>query len=236
MRLRIRRLRTKIDGQAKATVEALVEVLNGEGGLGKNPSTAPAANRLRQLCGDLEELERVRVAIAQLEPHATDPVSTVNPITGRTWAWPDWQLKNPAARELSASGERILERINAQLKSLRTREAVMLAADARGLRLRRWHPIEPKQLYETVFLQTALSLVDSGNLHQLRRCQRNECRRWFYTRTDWQKYCSRNCRQQEAAQSELFKEKRKRYMVKYRENEKGRELREREQVKKGRWK
>jgi hypothetical protein len=230
----MRRLHMEIDGQAKAAIESLVEVLNGEGSLGNNPSAVPAANRLRQLCGDLEELERVRVAIAQLEPHATDPTSAVNLITGRTWAWPNWKLKSRAARELSASGERILERINALLKCLRTREAVMLAADARGLRLIRWHPIEPKHLYEGVFLSFVLELLESGNLYRLRRCQRNDCLRWLYAATDWHKYCSLNCRQRDAAQSGLFRKKRKDYMVNYRKDVKGRELRAKERVKKGR--
>ena len=233
----MRRLQARIEGQAKAATELLVEVLNGEGGLGENPSSAPAAKRLRQLCGDLEELERVRAAIAQLEPHAIDPVTTVSPITGRTWAWPNWRLRNPAATELNSSGKRILERVNAQLKFLRTREAVILLADARGMRLKRWHPIEPKQLYETVLLRTVLELLESGSLHLLRRCQRNECRRWFYAGTDWQKFCSRNCRQREAAQSESFKEKRARYMREsYRPDEKRRELHARELAKKGRQK
>jgi hypothetical protein len=209
-------------------IDGLVEVLNGESEALVLPEKL--VNRLRQLCGDLEELERVRVAIAQLEPRATDPVSTVNPIAGRSWSWPNWQLKNPAARELSASGKRILERINALLKCLRTREAVMLAADARGLRLTRWHPIEPKDLYEGVFLGFVLELLESGNLHRLRRCQRNECQRWFYAGTDWQKYCSRNCRQRAAAQGETFKEKRKNYMRKRRQKEKEDELRAREQA------
>jgi hypothetical protein len=210
-------------------IDGLVEVLNGESKASVLPEQL--VSRLRQLCGDLEELERIRVAIAQLEPHATDPVSIVNPITGRAWAWPNWQLKNPAARELSASGKRILERINALLKCLRTREAVMLAADARGLRLIRWHPIEPKHLYESVLLGFVLELLESGHLRRLRHCERNECRRWFYAGTDWQKYCSRNCRQREAAKSEVFKERRKLYMQKRREDEKEQEKRSKEQAK-----
>ncbi len=207
----------------------MVKVLNGENKAVVLPEKL--VNRLQQLCGDLEELERVRAAIAQLEPHATDPVSTVNPITGRTWAWPNLQLKNPAAAELSASGKRLLERINAQLKFLRTREAIILLADARGMRLKRWHPIEPTHFCETLWLGFVLELLESGNLHRLRRCQRNECRRWFYAGTEWQKYCSRNCRQREAAQSEVFKENRKLYMHHYRQNEKRQELRAREQAK-----
>ena len=256
----MRRLQVSFNG--------LVKVLNGEFIFGINPRDSAVIKRLRklrQLCSDLEELERLR---AQLEPHATDPASTGEivkakeaelaakfekiekmaerrkdswkTVAGRDasqlarWAWPNLQLKNPAARELSASGERIMERVNARLKFLRTREAVMLAADGRGLRLMRWHPSGSKGALERRLWYFVLELLESGDLHLLRRCQRNECRRWFYAGTDWQKFCSRNCRQREAAQSELFKERRKDYMAKYREDEKRRELRAREQAKKGR--
>lgn len=212
----------------REVVDLLVEVLNGEHKTGNLGMRKPDVHRLRQLCGDLEELERVRVAIGQLEPRATDPVSTVSPISGRTWAWPHWQLKNPAAKELSASGERILQRVNAQLNFLRTREAVMLAADARGLRLIRWHPLQ--RLGEIAWY-SVLELLESGSLHRLRRCQRNECRRWFHAGTDWQKYCSRNCRQREAAQSEVFKERRKAYMKTRRDRERELEKRSIEQAK-----
>lgn len=247
MNAQMRRLPPAVDG--------LVKVLNGEVIFGINPRNSAVINRLRQLrqlCGDLEELERVRVAIAQLEPRATDPASTGEIVKAKEaelyekiekiavrrkdswktaagrdtsqlarWAWPNLQLKNPAARELSASGERIMERVNARLKFLRTREAIMLVADARGLRLIRWHPLlGSEDALERRLWYFVLELLESGSLHRLRRCQRNECRRWFYAGTEWQKYCSRNCRQREAAQSEVFKEKRKEYMQKRREQEK----------------
>jgi hypothetical protein len=156
------------------------------------------------------------------------------PTAQRLWPWPNLQLKHPASQVLSTSGEQILERINAQLSCLRTREGVMLAADARGLRLMRYNPIDFK--IATALMYVVLEVLESGNLHRLRRCQRIECKRWFSAQTDWQKYCSRNCRQLEAAEGETFKEKRRLYMRKRRREEKERELHTRELVKKGRQK
>lgn len=207
--------------------DELVKELNGESTLGpKNRPSASVVNRLRQLCANLEELEQIRRAIAQREPQAIDPVSTAE----RLWAWPNLQLKHPASQELNASGERILKRVNAQLKQLRTREGVMLTADARGLQLRRWQPIDFKKLFTTGWMYIVLELLQSGNLYRLRRCQRVECRRWFFAQTDWQKYCSRNCRQLEAAQGQTFKERRRAYMRVYRSNEKARDLNARKLV------
>lgn len=223
IQLRMRRLHSSLD--------ILLKELNGQSiAHPKDKPSKSAVNRLRQLCADLEELEQIRSALAQHEPKAADPVSTAQ----RLWAWPNLQLKHPASQELNARGERILDRVNANLNRLRTREGVMLAADTRGMRLIRWNPFDYKNFFTTGYMYLVLGLLDSRNLHRLRRCQRKKCRRWFFGQTDWQKYCSRNCRQLEAAHGEAFKEKRRLYMRKYRRNEIEQGLRAKELAKKGR--
>ncbi len=54
---------------------------------------------------------------------------------------------------------------------------------------------------------------------RIRRCHLQQCRKWFFAKTDHQKYCGGNCRQRDAAQGESFKEKRRLYMRKYRSAE-----------------
>jgi hypothetical protein len=56
-------------------------------------------------------------------------------------------------------------------------------------------------------------------VQRVRRCHRPECRKWFFAKTDHQKYCGNICRQRDAAQGESFKEKRRLYMKKYRRQE-----------------
>ena len=57
----------------------------------------------------------------------------------------------------------------------------------------------------------------------VRRCRVATCRRWYYAKTDHQKYCGDSCRQKDAAQGEDFKEKRRIYMrTVYRPKEKER--------------
>jgi hypothetical protein len=56
-------------------------------------------------------------------------------------------------------------------------------------------------------------------VQRVRRCHRPKCRKWFFAKTDHQKYCGDNCRQRDAAQGESFKEKRRLYMKKYRSEE-----------------
>lgn len=64
-----------------------------------------------------------------------------------------------------------------------------------------------------------------GAVHRIRRCHRSECRKWFFAATDHQKYCDDPCRKREASQGESFKEKRRLYMKKYRDDESKREAR-----------
>jgi hypothetical protein len=56
-------------------------------------------------------------------------------------------------------------------------------------------------------------------VHRIRRCHFPECHKWFFAKTDHQKYCGGNCRQRDASQGESFKRKRRVYMKKYRREE-----------------
>jgi hypothetical protein len=64
-----------------------------------------------------------------------------------------------------------------------------------------------------------------GAVHRIRRCHRSQCRKWFFAVTDHQKYCGASCRKRDAAQGDDFKEKRRLYMRKYRDDESEREAR-----------
>ena len=61
---------------------------------------------------------------------------------------------------------------------------------------------------------------------RIRRCRLSSCQKWFCAKTDHQKYCGGNCRQQDASQGESFKRKRRVYMKQYRSDQKEREMRE----------
>ncbi len=54
---------------------------------------------------------------------------------------------------------------------------------------------------------------------RIRRCHLQQCRKWFFAKTDHQKYCGGNCRQQNASHGQSFKENRRLYMKKYRSEE-----------------
>jgi hypothetical protein len=76
---------------------------------------------------------------------------------------------------------------------------------------------------EQCAIQWLVDHVDA--VHRIRRCHLEKCRKWFFAKTDHQKYCGDNCRQRDAAQGESFKAKRRIYMKKYRRAESERDAR-----------
>ena len=76
---------------------------------------------------------------------------------------------------------------------------------------------------EQFAVQWIVENVDA--VQKIRRCRVLKCRRWFYAKTDHQKYCGDTCRKKDASQGETFKEQRRVYMKKYRSEEAARDAR-----------
>lgn len=53
-------------------------------------------------------------------------------------------------------------------------------------------------------------------IHRVRCCRRPSCGKWFFGKTDHQKYCGDTCRKRDASHGESFKKKRAAYMKEYR--------------------
>jgi len=62
-----------------------------------------------------------------------------------------------------------------------------------------------------------LSDAEKGYLHRFKQCR--ECRKWFWTPTDHQKFCSDACRKRYSSCSEEYRRKRREYMKSYRLNQ-----------------
>jgi len=71
--------------------------------------------------------------------------------------------------------------------------------------------------------------VEKQIMDRFRRC--NSCNSWFYAGTDRQAFCSETCRKKHFSRSTEFKEKRRKYMIKYRRDERKREERARDAAK-----
>lgn len=71
------------------------------------------------------------------------------------------------------------------------------------------------QLNDGMALQTILDLFRAGYGNRLRRCSR--CSEWFYAKVAHQSFCSIKCQQKLYAQSPKWKEKRRKYMQRYRQ-------------------
>lgn len=62
-------------------------------------------------------------------------------------------------------------------------------------------------------------------VQRVRRCRVLECRKWFYAKTEHQKYCGGKCRKKDNSEGDAFKEHRRLYMKKYRSEEAERDAR-----------
>jgi len=76
--------------------------------------------------------------------------------------------------------------------------------------------------WENNFVFWVLNQRASGNISLIRSCR--NCRQWFYAITNHQAYCMDSCRQQFHSRDLRFKEKRRLYMRRYRNNKEKREL------------
>lgn len=67
----------------------------------------------------------------------------------------------------------------------------------------------------TVQVRWLLQLIEQGAILKIRRCK--QCASWFFAHFSHQNFCKTSCRIKHFAGSEEFKEKRRKYMRKYQE-------------------
>jgi hypothetical protein len=63
-----------------------------------------------------------------------------------------------------------------------------------------------------------LGKLRSGEVQRFRRCE--DCTRWFFAKTDHQRFCKSSCRQRYASHSDEYKAKRRAFMRGYRKRQK----------------
>jgi hypothetical protein len=74
------------------------------------------------------------------------------------------------------------------------------------------------QRREYRIVETLLRDAERGNLYRYKTCP--ECKKWFYTLTDHQRFCGDSCRKRYASHSGEYKLKRREYMKTYRRKQK----------------
>jgi hypothetical protein len=85
-----------------------------------------------------------------------------------------------------------------------------------------WKARTAHSYWENNFVSWVLNQRASGDISMIRSCR--TCQRWFYAITNHQAYCIDSCRQQFHSRDLRFKEKRRLYMRRYRNNEEKREF------------
>ncbi len=155
--------------------------------------TPPVCRRIRRLFSDLQRLEAMRVSLKSLEPQFRSMLIGVSS---------HHKQATPLVREC----EELLDSINARLWHYRWAPKVEVVRGSIS-RTETWRETGDGEYFVVWLLLKELS---EGRIDRLRRCI--HCGRWFYSRTDHQKYCSGRCRTGEHSQGAEFRKKRARYM------------------------
>ena len=71
---------------------------------------------------------------------------------------------------------------------------------------------------ECVAIDWLLRDAEIGRMYRYKVCP--ECKKWFYTMTDHQRFCGEPCRKRYASHSDEYKTKRREYMRRYRHDQK----------------
>jgi hypothetical protein len=110
------------------------------------------------------------------------------------------------------SPDKFLKWVNSQLKQYLQFPVIFVDPFSNDLTTKMKHHSGDE--WEGEAVTSILWLLERGELQRLELCF--SCKKWFYSLRGGQRFCSQACRQKQHSQSEAFKEKRKRYMQKYR--------------------
>jgi hypothetical protein len=116
----------------------------------------------------------------------------------------------------------ILQRVNFQLRKSRWSLLLQIFNGPELNRIWEFHEDPNLQNLEYSIYFLLDYYLPAEELDRFRRC--DECGRWFFAVTAHQRYCSEKCRSRHISHSAEFKEKRRRYMKRYRRDEKQRDL------------
>ncbi len=189
----------------------ILGVLNGDG-------DTEAQERLTAILHDIQTLDSM---CAGLRRHERQKVVRLG---DRDVSFPDYPTEEgqQAHRDVYELSVPILARVNRQLSKSRWSHRLMIHNGTKLLRI--WDFHERPGAYNLEFAINYLlnSSLPSGEISKFRNCA--ECGKWLFAVTEHQRYCSKKCRVHHIAHSERFKEKRRNYMKKYRNDQEQFEL------------
>jgi hypothetical protein len=124
--------------------------------------------------------------------------------------WPKLAFRDAALEALISEGQQIITRLNGSLSRFRTYPE-LYCYRLTAIRIKRvWASTEERILGKSI--EDILEYLQTGVLGRLRTCNEPACKRWFFAVTKHQRYCAKTCRIRQVARSQLFKERRARYM------------------------
>jgi len=217
MRLRSRLLRPWLerhDWVKPEFVNWILKPLNGDGFERGQAFTNP--ERVKRVLESLVQIEAIARALRNEDQSDGSDLWMMSDFASRV----DLMFRKET-RPLVRLGEKKIRELNRVLSHYRWSPRMSIA---RGYYFQRKNDVRKtgtasnKECHAVDWL---LHDAELGHLYRYKVCP--ECKKWFYTLTDHQRFCSDSCRKRYATHSSEYKGKRREYMKKYRRNQKARD-------------
>ena len=172
-------------------------------------TTKSSSEKLIEILTDMQKVESIRLALRNSASLGRGrPRKVQNPSEGGKW--PFVKFTDRQLQEMNEEGSRTLKRLNDRLLRLRWSPGIETTDFGRFAQFPTWHykSDDERVLNHSIYL--LLNFLMEGQIDTWRKCA--DCSRWFYARTEHQRYCADRCRRHYSASSPEFKEKRARYM------------------------
>jgi hypothetical protein len=162
----------------------------------------------------LELLLQIEAILTQLRSHIPD-----EPMWLHTGGFIRLLPTIRGREHLFRVGEKKLKELNRLLSAYRSsRQMHTLRGFLLQIRLSQTEKTTLSQRREYWIVEALLRDAERGNLYRYKTCP--ECKKWFFTLTDHQRFCGDSCRKRYASHSGEYKVKRREYMKMYRRKQK----------------
>jgi len=192
----------------------ILKPVNGDGFERGQAFTHPG--RVKRVLELLVQIEAIARALRNEDQSADSDMWLISDFANRVDL-----IFRKETRKLVQLGEKKIREVNRVLSHYRWSPRMSIG---RGYYFRRENEIRNTNTANNKECQAVdwlLRDAELGHLYRYKVCP--ECRKWFYTLTDHQRFCSDSCRKRYATHSAEYKGKRREYMKKYRREQKERD-------------
>ena len=185
------------------------------------------AKRIAEILRRLQQVEKVRI---QLRPFIDDSKVVIpkdeereelpTDLIGWNWLYPYRHFEEAQMDALNRSAGQVLWETNLLLMRYTWAPVIRMDWDLqfKDTRETEWNSKSEADYHEKLAVWLFTRDIEEGTIDRYRHC--DECAKWFYALTDHQRFCSDACRKKYASGSDEYRSKRRKYMRRYRRDQK----------------